>query len=354
MNKLHEIARHFAGGHSVSDISPLGNGLINDTFLVNAGDTRFVLQGINSRVFPQPEWVMANLQQLNRHIAQLEPTSLRLRVPALLPAADGQAFCRDDTGQIWRALELICPAESRENLTSDAEAMQIGFALGHFHRLCDALSPSSLHDTLPGFHITPRYFQNYLETLDQPVSVPVDAEFRQCQQIIQRFQDRIAVLEQAKQRGELRERVIHGDPKLNNFLFEPGSDRIISLIDLDTVKPGLVHYDIGDCLRSSCHNRQSNRFDVTRCGVILKSYLAEAGQFFQSADYTYLYPAIWLIPFELGLRFFSDYLQGNRYFKAAHPRDNLQRALEQFTLCQDIEAQQAELTLVIRSLLPEA
>lgn len=350
MNRLQGIAGHFAGGQSLGNIRPLGNGLINDTFLVNTGNSQFVLQGINSRVFPQPEQVIANLQQLNRHIAQQDPANVQLRIPALLPANDGEAFYRDDNGQTWRALELISPAESREQLGNQAEASQVGFALAHFHRLCGTLAPESLHDTLPGFHIAPAYYQNYLAILDRPLPVAIDAEFRQCQQFIERFQDQIAVLEQAKQRGELPERVIHGDPKLNNFLFEPGSDRIVSLIDLDTVKPGLVHYDIGDCLRSCCHIRPSNQFDIARCKTILTSYLAEAGPFFEQADYNYLYAAILLIPFELGLRFFSDYLQGNHYFKVKQPRENLQRAIEQFALCESIARQETELMHAIANI----
>ncbi|AMK77172.1 MULTISPECIES: phosphotransferase enzyme family protein [Methylomonas] len=351
MNKLQGIAGHFAGGQYVGNIRPLGNGLINDTFLVNAGDTQFVLQGINSRVFPQPEQVVTNLQQLNRHIAQQDPANVRLLIPSLLPANDGEAFYRDGDGQIWRALELISPAESREQLGNQAEASQVGFALAHFHRLCGTLAPELLHDTLPGFHIAPAYYQSYLDILDRPLPVTLDDEFRQCQQFIEGFRERIAMLEQAKQRGELQERVIHGDPKLNNFLFEPGSDRIISLIDLDTVKPGLVHYDIGDCLRSCCHIRPGNQFDVPRCKTILASYLAEAGQFFEPADYDYLYAAIQLIPFELGLRFFSDYLQGNRYFKVNQPRENLQRAMDQFALCENIARQETELRHVIASIV---
>jgi Ser/Thr protein kinase RdoA (MazF antagonist) len=349
VNKLQEIAGHFALGQRVGNISPLGNGLINDTFLVTAADTQFVLQRINSRVFPQPEQAIANLQQLNRHIAQQAPTSVHLQIPALLPTNDGEAFFRDDDGQIWRALQLISPAESREQLSNQAEASQVGFALAHFHRLCGTLSLELLYDTLPGFHIAPAYFQDYLDILERPLPIAIDAEFRQCQGFIECFQDMIAVLEHAKYRGELRERVIHGDPKLNNFLFEPGTDRIISLIDLDTVKPGLVHYDIGDCLRSCCHIRPTNQFDLPRCKTILASYLAEAGPFFQPADYDYLYAAILLIPFELGLRFFSDYLQGNQYFKVNRPRENLQRAIDQFALCENIAQQQTELMCVIAS-----
>jgi len=154
-------------------------------------------------------------------------------------------------------------------------------------------------------------------------------------------------LEQAKQHGLLPLRVIHGDPKLNNFLFAKHSGRVVSLIDLDTVKPGLVHYDIGDCLRSCCHVEGSDTFDPAICAAILKGYLAEAGKFFSVYDYDYLYDAIRLIPFELGLRFYTDYLEGNRYFKVTEPLQNLHRATGQFRLCASILAQES----VIKSLI---
>ncbi len=352
MNQLQQIAQHFSAGQPLRQISPLGNGLINHTFLVDTDARRFVLQGLNSRVFPQPEQVISNLQQLNRHIAKIPPNLVQLQIPALLPTTDGQAFYRDESDQLWRALELIQPAESREQLSNDQEASQVGFALAHFHGLCSDLVADTLHDTLPGFHITPHYFDQHLAILAQPLAVELDAEVRQCQDFIVSFQDKIGLLEDAKLRGELRERVIHGDPKLNNFLFQPNSDRIVSLIDLDTVKPGLVHYDIGDCLRSCCHIRHKNQFDLPRCQIILTSYLEEAGAFFTPTDYAYLYAAIFLIPFELGLRFFSDYLQGNVYFKVSEPKQNLQRALDQFALTQNIASQQAELLKMIESLNP--
>ena len=145
-------------------------------------------------------------------------------------------------------------------------------------------------------------------------------------------------------------RVIHGDPKLNNFLFDKDSKKIASIIDLDTVKPGLVHYDIGDCLRSCCHNPESNNFDLAICAALLTSYLSEAGIFFSDYDYDYLYAAIRLIPFELGLRFYTDYLEGNRYFKVNRPEQNLQRAADQFHLCESIMAQESALKILIEQL----
>lgn len=171
-----------------------------------------------------------------------------------------------------------------------------------------------------------------------------------CAEFIARFQHIADDLEAAKQQGLLTLRVIHGDPKLNNFLFDRHRKKIVSLIDLDTVKPGLVHYDIGDCLRSCCHIAEPVGFDLDICTALLKSYLAEAGAFFTEHDYHYLYPAIRLIPFELGLRFYTDYLEGNRYFKVMEPEQNLQRATNQFRLCESIMAQETAIKNLVSQL----
>lgn len=349
--RLHTIARQFADG-AVIDVSPLGNGLINDTYRVTTDTIGFVLQRINTQVFPRPEQVMSNLQLLGQHIRQQSADGVHLQIPALLPTIDEQAYFRDEDGQFWRALQLIIPAESRERISRQPEAEQVGFALAHFHRLCSDLPTDRLSDTLPGFHITPAYFSDYQTLIEQPLRVKADSRFRYCREFIASFRDKIDVLEDAKRRGILTERIIHGDPKLNNFLFEPDSDRIVSLIDLDTVKPGLVHYDIGDCLRSCCHIPESNRFDLSCCETILSSYLREAGHFFTLADYDYLYAAILLIPFELGLRFFSDYLAGNRYFRVSDTEENLWRAEAQFQLCEDIAARRVQIEKLIPDLRP--
>jgi Ser/Thr protein kinase RdoA (MazF antagonist) len=347
------VAEKFSAGQKVNTVTPLGNGLINDTFLVSATHKSFVLQRINAKVFPKPREVIDNFWQLSRHIRQKPSGLVRLQIPELLSSQLGQSYYEDAEGQLWRALQLIQPAESRERLDNDEEAAQVGFALAHFHHICSDLSATLLHDTLPGFHITPLYFQHY-QTLLATTSAQKDAEFLHCQDFIQARRSTLDILDTAQQSGLLKERVIHGDPKLNNFLFFPGTHQIVSLIDLDTVKPGLVHYDIGDCVRSCCHNKHDDSLDIKRCEIILRHYLQEAGEFFSGHDYDYLYAAIWLIPFELGLRFFSDYLSGDQYFKTTSPRQNLKRALSQFALCQNIEQQKPALKHFIDALKSSA
>lgn len=348
--QLDAIAGQFAGSQAVTAISPLGNGLINDTYLVSTDQQPFVLQRINSAIFKQPEWIIDNLLQIQRHIANTAGIEPQLQIPALLPTQDQRYCFRDADQQVWRALQLISASESHEQISQIQQAEQIGFALGHFHRLCSSIDASQLHDTLPGFHITPQYYQQYLIASRLPLTVEQTQTLQSCQAFIEQHRQQIDILENARQQGLLHDRIIHGDPKLNNFLFRQNSHRIISLIDLDTVKPGLIHYDLGDCLRSCCHIEAGNRFDLDRCETILSHYLAEAGDFMTAADYDHLYAAIWLIPFELGLRFLTDYLQGDCYFKTHFPGQNLQRAEAQFALCADIGRQQTDLQKLITRL----
>jgi Ser/Thr protein kinase RdoA (MazF antagonist) len=347
LDLLFSVARQFSQNQAVIDIKPLGNGLINDTFLVKTDSSPFVLQRINTTVFPRPAQIMENLLVLNRHLQQKNAVSLNLRIPDVLSAAEG-GYCYEKNGDCWRALSFIDNTESLEVIRNAHDAEQAGLALGHFHRLLSDLEPGSLHDTLPGFHITPDYLSRYDQvSKGAGISSP---DSRACAGFIARLRHIAHDLEAAKQQGLLTLRVMHGDPKLNNFLFDRRSKAIVGIVDLDTVKPGLVHYDIGDCLRSCCQTTDPVGFDRERCAVILESYLAEAGAFFSESDYEYLYPAIRLIPFELGLRFFTDHLEGDRYFKVTEPGQNLRRAVEQFRLCDSIIRQEPAIRQLIARL----
>ncbi len=350
MNKqAQEVAEQFTKA-VIEDITPLGNGLINDTFLVKSKPSAFVLQRINTQVFPQPKLIMENLGELNRHIQNKNKAVVKLTIPRILKTSTEKSYFIDNQNNFWRALEFVSNTESIELLTSEKQAEQVGYSLAHFHHLLSDIETALFHDTLPGFHITPSYFQQYqlIENIEKPEN---QKKIQQCKDFIAKFAVKIDVLEKAKQQGLLVERITHGDPKLNNFLFTKNTEEIISLIDLDTVKPGLVHYDIADCIRSCCHNTALNTFDLKLCKVILSSYLKEMADVFTHSDYDYLYPAIELIPFELGLRFFTDYLLGNQYFKVETSEQNLDRAYSQFQLCKAIQKQETEIRLFISTLL---
>ena len=166
------------------------------------------------------------------------------------------------------------------------------------------------------------------------------------------------MLEDAKGSGQLQLRPIHGDPKVNNVLIDAASGAAIGLVDLDTVKPGLIHYYIGDCLRSACNpageeaaDWRAVRFDTGFCAALLEGYAVAARPMLTADDVAFLYDAIRLLAFELGVRFLTDHLAGDVYFKIRQPGQNLQRALVQFALAASIEAQEAEIRAIVAAVM---
>jgi Ser/Thr protein kinase RdoA (MazF antagonist) len=368
LNNLIEIADRFKPQGKVVDIQEFGHGNINSTFLVtldSLDEKQFILQRINTQVFRQPKLVMQNMGVFTLHVRdrlQRNPPNRRWEVPRVLLTQNAQNHFIDAEGSFWRAISFIEAAESFDTIKDSNHAREVGYALGMFHNLISDLPTEKLADTLPGFHITPRYLQQYVETRNFAVETQViasvqSAEVKYCLQFVSDRSSWAHVLENAEAQGMLRLRPIHGDPKVNNVMIDTTTGHGISIIDLDTVKPGLVHYDIGDCLRSSCNPLGEEtqqwdkvRFDADICQDVLQGYLSVARDFLTISDYEYMYDAIRLIAFELGLRFFTDYLAGNVYFKTKYPEHNLNRAIVQFKLTESIESQETAIRAIIQEM----
>jgi Phosphotransferase enzyme family len=396
--RLIAIAEKFAGGRAIASVAPLGNGNINSTFLVTttepdqfvdqsvdqladqSADIRFVLQRINQQVFRQPDLVIHNMAVLSEH---LKSSVIELprpwQTPCLIATQQGKYTWIDESGEYWRAISFIEDCTVCETVESVVHAKEVGYGLAMFHRLISQLPVHKLADTLPGFHITPTYLAHYAQVLseransldpdsdqdsdpdsdpdsDQEIASEQAEQIQYCLSFIEARKDWASVLEQAKAVGQLQLRPIHGDPKVNNIMMD-ARGKAMSLIDLDTLKPGLVHYDIGDCLRSGCNllgeeteDWQHVVFDAELAQAMLQGYLSLAKDFLSEPDYDYLYDGIRLIAFELGLRFFTDYLAGNVYFKVKHPTHNLMRSLVQFKLTESIEAQETTIRSIIQTL----
>jgi Ser/Thr protein kinase RdoA (MazF antagonist) len=346
------IAARFALDTPVQRLEPLGGGLINSSFLVEAGGSRWVLQRINGAVFPYPERIMDNLAALSAHLAA-QPAA-GLCVPGLVPAADGGAWVRGDDGAVWRLMAFIEGSRVLPRLEDEAQAREVGRALGAFHRSVHDLPSGSMVVTLPGFHSIPGYLDAFTGALRRGEGDRHPPEIGAAIAFVAARQGNAGVLEKARRDGHLPERVIHGDPKLDNILFDREGIRALGLIDLDTVQPGLVHYDIGDCLRSCCNRggESSPRaaapaFDLDLCRAILAAYAERMGDLLAPAEVALLYQAVRLIPFELGLRFLTDHLEGDRYFRVSAPGENLVRAGIQFALVEDIERKARQIRGII-------
>ena len=366
MDRLTTIAQQFATSSQVVAVRAFGSGNINDTFLVTVADEaepHFVLQRINTHVFLQPALVMQNMRIFTQHVCdklqcELNPSERRWAVPRVLLTTTAQDHWIEPDNSYWRAISFIDGSESIDIIKSYEHGREIGYALGRFHSLIGDLDPTQLADTLEGFHITPQYLAYYHQVLPTYAG-EINPYVDYCFKFIQERQEWARVLEDAKSNGKLPLRPIHGDPKVNNVMICTTTQQAIGIIDLDTVKPGLVHYDIGDCLRSGCNplgeeTKEWERvyFDVQMCRSILQGYLSQASGFFTDYDYEYLFDGIRLIAFELGLRFFTDHLAGDVYFKVKHPNHNLDRALVQFKLTESIEAQEKSIRKIIKEFRP--
>jgi len=355
------VAEKFASQGRVLDVREYGAGNVNDTFLVtldSRSEKHFILQRLNPRVFRQPALVMGNLRTVSQHaLERLKHTSLspgrRWEMPRVVLTKAGRDHWIDSEGSFWRALSFIEAAQTFDTLTDLKHAQEVGYGLGRFHHLLSDLPPERLADTLPGFHITPLYLEHYDEVLGKRGGKK-SPEMDYCLRFIRERRAWASVLEQAKAQGRLGLKPIHGDPKVNNFMMDTLSGQAIGMVDLDTVKPGLVHYDVGDLMRSGANllgeeteHWETVRFEPELGRAILQGYLALARDFLTEPDYAYMYDAIRLIAFELGLRFFTDYLEGNVYFKARHRDHNLARALVQFKLTESIESQATTIHAII-------
>lgn len=352
-----EIAavRRFLPQAGRPSVKPLGQGLINRTWLVEQDGQRYVLQQINADVFPDVEAIAFNLLRLERWLGSQPATGIRL--PRLIADTGGAAIVHDADGRAWRMLEYIDRSRVLTALTRPEQARAVGNVLGRFHSAFAELDPSELKLTLPDLHDTPGYRSKLaaaLETPTRPVCEDVLAALAQ----IDSRADRLPALHQALEGGLLSLRVTHGDPKLDNVLFAEHADDALCLIDLDTVQPGLLHHDIADCLRSCCNRAGEDRsgdgseagriaFDLAIARALMSGYAQAAGSLFDTRSSELLMLAIGLIPLELAMRFLTDHLQGDRYFRVTHPRQNLIKAKRQLALVADIDAKADAIQAII-------
>jgi hypothetical protein len=298
LDKLFSIAEKFKSAGNVIDVEEFGNGNINNTYLVTLDEKKkkhFILQRINTLVFSQPELVILNMRicadHINRRLQSEHPgIGRRWEVPEVLLAKNGLDHYVNHDGSFWRAISFIENAKPFSIIKNIHHANEVGYALGIFHVLLNDLSPENLFDTLEGFHITPCYLRRY-ESIIARYNEMKSPEINYCSRFIRERNALAYVLENAKLQGILQIHTIHGDPKVNNIMIDQDTGKAISIVDLDTVRPGLIHYDIGDCLRSGCNTAGEDtrqwkdvHFDPDICKAILQGYISVAKAFLTERD----------------------------------------------------------------------
>ena len=355
---LPAIARVFEIPGEFLSAVPTGNGHINDSYCVTfqaAGEAaRFILQRINHHIFGDPAALMQNIQRVTWHLATklaAEPDSHR-RTLTSIPTRDSRAWHTDPLGSHWRAYLFIEHARTFDIVESPAQAYQAAKAFGHFQRLLADLPAPRLHDTIPDFHHTPKRFAALQHSVAADIAnraqlARPEIDFALARQAI------TSVLLDA----QLPERVTHNDTKFNNVLLDDSTGEAICVIDLDTVMPGLAPFDFGDMVRTTTSPAAEDEQDLTKVTMqwpmfeaLARGYLASAGGFLTPAERSHLVAAGKVITFEQGLRFLTDYLAGDLYYKTHRLGQNLDRCRTQFKLVASIERHEDAMQLLVESL----
>lgn len=344
---LSSIASLFATKGTVADISPLGNGLINDTFLVRTQQPEtpdYVLQRINSQVFTDVPSLQRNIEivtaHLRRKLQQQGMPDLQRRVLQLVPANDGTSFVRDSRGHYWRMTVFITHAVTVDTV-NEHYANEAGRAFGEFELMLSDLQ-QPLATTIPHFHDM-EYRLDQLDTAVRLDRANRASSVRRLLDHISQAAHRMCLGERLARQGQLPRRICHCDTKVNNMLFDADTGECLLVIDLDTVMPSLFFSDYGDFLRSAANATREDdavlnnvRFREDIFCAFTEGYLQTAGRFLTPLEISLLPYAAELFPFMQAVRFLWDYLSGDHYWKCEYPEHNLDRARNQFRLFEEV------------------
>ncbi len=349
-HNIEKVAEMFDIRADFMESRPYGNGHINDTYLARCDQaglqTRFIVQRINHHVFKDPVSLMENVSRVTEHaletlLAQNHREAHR-RTLTCIPALDDKPYAVDEDGNYWRVYPFIERARGYDELTCNKQAYQAARAFGRFQNLAASLGGSRLHETIPDFHNTAKR----LEALEQAIADDPEGRAKNVQAEIDFARaraDDCPVIVDKIAKGEIPERITHNDTKINNVLLDEVTSAAICVIDLDTTMPGSALYDFGDMVRSCCPTTPEDETNLAaidiqldRFEALVKGYLS-AAHFLKAAEIELLTFSGKLITLECGMRFLTDYLQGDHYFKIHHPEHNLERTRSQFTFVRVIE-----------------
>lgn len=349
---LASVVREFQFEGTFLEAGPSGYGHIHDTyaawFQTRLGRRhRYLLQRINHEVFRDPVALMQNIERVTAHLRQRiaaqggDPGRQTL---TLIPAVDGGTFHRGANGDYWRAYVFIEGARTYEVAENPDQVYQAAHAFGEFQKLLADLPADALHETIPNFHHTPKRFEALLASVERDVANRARSAREEIAFVGQRA-DQMAVLVDLLAGGQLPARVTHNDTKLNNVMIDDETGEAVCVIDLDTVMPGLVLYDFGDAVRAAANPAAEDErdlakvvFDLPIFERLVAGYVDSACAFLSPVEASYLAFSARLITLEIGMRFLTDYLDGDIYFKVARDGHNLDRCRTQFKMVRDMEA----------------
>lgn len=363
-NNLNEVLDQFSFKGKLVSCELFGSGHINTTFLAvyddNGTEWKYVVQKVNTNVFKDIDHLMENVfsvtSYLRREIKKYGGDENRETLH-FIKTKSGDKYYKTTQGDFYRAYVFVSDSVSYDSVDTPELFAQSGVAFGRFQRLLSDFPADTLYETIPNFHNTQyRYENEFLPAVENDaagrvIECPEEIEF------VSSRKDYCARLVDLIKDSKLPIRVTHNDTKLNNVMFDAFSTKAVCVIDLDTVMPGLALYDFGDSIRFGANTADEDEKDLDKVSVDLdyfkayaQGFLSEAGESLTQCEKDNLAFSAILMTFECGMRFLTDYLNGDKYFKIAYPEHNLVRARNQFTLVADMEKHLDEMENIISSL----
>lgn len=360
--KIMEAIKQIAFQGEYLEHSRYGNGHINDTFLVQfrqdgGSIKKYILQRINHEVFTKPEELMENIegviQFLQKKVAEKHGDPNR-EAMNLIRAKDGKAYYKDSNGCYWRAYVFIEDAVSLDRAEKPEQFYESAVALGNFQCLLADYDAASLHETIQRFHDTPNRYQNFMRAVEEDVC----GRAKEVQDEIAFVKERepfTHLLMDALAEGKIPLRVTHNDTKLNNVMLDNQTGKAVCVIDLDTVMPGLAANDFGDSIRFGASTAAEDETDLSKVSMDLHLYELYAKGYLEGCQGSLTQAEVETLPIgakmmtlECGMRFLTDYLQGDVYFRIHREKHNLDRCRTQFKLVADMEHKWEQMTEIVK------
>ena len=359
---LAEALNGFDFGGEIVGAVRYGKGHINDTFCVytqnEAGDcVRFILQRINTNTFTDPDGLMENIVGVTdylRSIIEQNGGNSARETMTVKRTKEGKYYYRDTQGGCWRVYPFVEGTVCLQKVEKPEQFYESAKAFGRFQQLLAGYDASTLHETIAKFHDTRNRFANFKKALEADVCNRASSVSDEINFVLQHEAD-CSVLMNLLEEGKLPLRVTHNDTKLNNILMDKATGTGICVIDLDTVMPGLAFNDYGDSIRFGAHHCAEDETDLSKVNfdlelfeIYTKGFMEAAGDALTSLEKEYLPWGAKLMTLECGIRFLTDYLEGDHYFKTHREGHNLDRCRTQFKLVQDMEANWDAMNAIVK------
>lgn len=362
---LHEIFSLFQTDGSFLSGEPTGSGHIHDTFRIVTAEPEkddYIIQRLNNKVFKNIPELQNNIERVTVHLRnklkQIPGSDLKRECLQLVPSRDDKSWIQDREGSFWRMYVYIPDHRTYDVVDTTDKAYEGGKAIGRFQAMLSDMPGGPLFETIPFFHDIGKRLETFNSTVKRdPVKRSAEVQ-DEIKMVLDRAEEMKTILRLGRE-GKIPLRITHNDTKFNNILLD-NNNKALCIIDLDTVMPGYVHYDFGDAIRTATNNAAEDETDLSKVfmkmelfSAYAEGYLSEAGETLNKVEKEYLAFAPKLITYTMAVRFLTDYIDGDNYYKIHHKQHNIQRARAQLKLVRSMEEQYGEMKRIIMKIQEE-